>query len=256
MSSLRHVAKSSAILLLGREKRPRRILRGLAAGYRICVSPCDNLGYLLGTTEPHLQRVIKQYVSPGDTAYDIGANVGYVSLSLAKRVGPQGQVFAFEPIPQTFDLLTKNVELNRLNNIHTLNIAASDKSGETTIRIPESLSMSSMVWHRNDPSAIELEIKTVVIDELVKTGNLPAPKFVKIDVEGAEGLVVQGMRHTIASSKPVLFLECSEIGRATTWQLLSELGYRCQAAATRKPLASFDEYRNSDFLWLPPNRGH
>ena len=251
MSSLRRVAKSSAILLLGREQRPRQILRGLAAGYRICVSPCDNLGYLLGTTEPHLQQVIRQYVAEGDTVYDIGANVGYVSLSLAKQVGPQGQVFAFEPIPQTFALLKNNVQLNHLDNIKTLNVAASDKSGETTIRIPESLSMSSMVWHRNDPSAIELQIETVRIDELVGAGNLPAPKFVKIDVEGAEALVVQGMRHTIAGSKPVLFLECSEIGRATTWQLLSDLGYRCQAAATRNPVTAFDEYRNSDFLWLP-----
>ena len=252
IASIRRVAKSSAILFLGREKRPRRILRGLAAGYRICVSPCDNLGYLLGTTEPHLQRAIRQYASAGDTVYDIGANVGYVSLSLAKRVGPQGHVFAFEPIPQTFALLAKNVALNQLNNITTMNVAASDRSGETTIRIPESLSMSSMVWHRNDPSAIELQIKTVVIDELVKTGHLPAPQFVKIDVEGAEGLVLQGMRDTIASRKPVLFLECSEIGRATTWQLLSGLGYRCQAAATREPVSSFDQYRNADFLWLPP----
>jgi len=251
MSSIRQVAKSSAVLLLGRERKPRKILRGLAAGYRICVSPCDNLGYLLGTTEPHLQRVIRQYVSAGDTAYDIGANVGYVSLSLAKRVGPQGQVFAFEPIPQTFDWLEKNVKLNQLDNITTLMVAASDRPGETTIRIPESLSMSSLVWHRNDPSAIELPIKTVVIDELVKTGSVPPPQFVKIDVEGAEGLVVEGMRGTIADCKPILFLECSEIGRATTWPLLSELGYRCHAAATRTPVKAFEQYRNADFLWLP-----
>ena len=97
---LRHFAKSCIVLLLGRESRPRKIIHGLASGYLICVSPADNLGYLLGTTEPHLQKIIKEYVGTGDTVYDIGANIGYVSLSLAKRVGPDGCVIAFEPIPQ------------------------------------------------------------------------------------------------------------------------------------------------------------
>ncbi|MGB9199760.1 MAG: FkbM family methyltransferase [Terriglobales bacterium] len=254
MSALRHLAKSGIVLFLGQEKKPRTILRGLAAGYSICVSPRENLGYLLGTTEAHLQRSIKQYVSRGDTVYDIGANIGYVSLSLAKQVGPQGRVFAFEPVPRTFDLLTRNVQLNHLDNIQALKVAASDRSGETSIRVPESLSMSSMVWHRKDPSAIEIPIKTVALDELVKSGNLTAPSFVKIDVEGAEGLVVQGMLDTVAASKPVLFLECSDIGRETTWQLLSKMGYRCQAAITRKWVTSFDQYRSSDFLWLPPTR--
>jgi FkbM family methyltransferase len=247
----RRLAKSIIVTLLGQERRPRKVLRGLAAGYRICVSPRDNLGYLLGTTEPHLQRAIRRYVSDGDTVYDIGANIGYVSLSFAKRVGSKGRVFAFEPIPETFDLLAKNVELNKLNNIKTLNVAASDSTGETIIRIPRSLSMSSLVWHHTDPSAVELSIKTVVIDELVKAGELPSPKFVKIDVEGAEGLVVQGMRDTIANTRPVLFLECSDIGRQTTWQLLSELGYQCSGAASRKRIETFEDYRHSDFLWLP-----
>ena len=84
---VRNFARSSIVLVLGKESKPRRILSGLARGYRICVSPADNLGYLLGTDEPHLQKAIGEYVAAGDTVYDIGANVGYVSLSLARRVG-------------------------------------------------------------------------------------------------------------------------------------------------------------------------
>src|SRR4029077_1271623 len=89
LPTIRSFAKSCAILLLGREARPRRIVRGLASGYRIRVSPVDHLGYLLGASEPHLQRIIRRYVAAGDTVYDIGAYIGYVSLSLAKSVGPQ-----------------------------------------------------------------------------------------------------------------------------------------------------------------------
>jgi FkbM family methyltransferase len=251
MSPVRNLAKSCIVFLLGRESKPRTIVRGLASGYRICVSPAENLGYLVGTAEPHLQRVIKDYVAAGDAVYDVGANIGYVSLSLAKRVGPKGRVHAFEPVPRNVDLLRKNIEINSLNNIQILELAASDKTGETVIRVQQNWSTASLVWHQHDPSATELVIKTVAIDELVDSGEVGHPGFVKIDVEGAEGLVLRGMRGTIAASRPVLFVECSDAGRETTWDVLRELGYRCQSAITRKWLNDFEEYRHSDFLWLP-----
>jgi FkbM family methyltransferase len=253
MSTFRSVVKSCIVVLVGRELRPRMIVRGLARGYRICVSPLENLGYLLGTTEPHLQRAIKKYVSAGDTVYDIGANIGYVSLSLAKRVGPNGRVIAFEPVPRNVDLLRKSIEVNSLKNIKLLDCAASDRCGETVIRIAENPATASMVWHRNIPSATEIVIRTVAIDDLVEC-DLGQPRFVKIDVEGAEGLVLQGMRRTIAASQPVLFVECSEAGRETAWLMLREMGYRCQSAVTRRCVNAFEEYRHSDFLWLPAGR--
>ena len=249
---LRHFAKSCIVLLLGRESRPRKIIHGLASGYLICVSPADNLGYLLGTTEPHLQKIIKEYVATGDTVYDIGANIGYVSLSLAKRVGPNGCVIAFEPVPQNIESFRENIKINQLANIKLMEFAASDKDGEAVIRITENLSTASLVWHRNDPLATELTIRTVSIDELVASGGLAYPRFIKIDVEGAEGSVLRGMRCTIAAANPVVFVECSEAGREAAWCLLQELGYRCQSAITRKWI-QFEEYHHSDFLWLPPH---
>jgi FkbM family methyltransferase len=251
MSTIRSFIKSCILVLVGRELKPRTIVRGLARGYRIYVSPSENLGYLLGTTEPHLQRAIKKYVSAGDTVYDIGANIGYVSLSLAKRAGPNGRVIAFEPVPRNVDLLRKNVEVNGLKNIKLFDCAASNRGGETVIRIADSPATASMVWHQNIPSAIEIVIKTVAIDDLVEGSDLGQPRFVKIDVEGAEGLVLQGMRRTIAASQPVLFIECSEVGRETAWIMLREMGYRCQLATTRKFVNNFEEYCHSDFLWLP-----
>jgi FkbM family methyltransferase len=251
MPVIRNVAKSCVVLLLGRECRPHRIFRGLASGYRICVSPVENLGFLLGTAEPHLQRIIREYVARGDTVYDIGANLGYVSLSLAKCVGPGGRVIAFEPVPQNAAAFRESVRINRLANIQLMECAASDSSGESVIRIAGNSSTASLVWHRNDPSASEIVIKTVSIDELVESGEMGHPKFVKIDVEGAEGSVLKGMRRTLAASNPVLFIECSDLGRETTWHMLRELGYRCQSAITRQGIDAFEEYRHSDFLWLP-----
>ena len=82
MPTLRSMAKSIATLFMGTSCRPRRILRGLPRGYKIVVSPKDNLSCLLGTQETHLQNIIRKHVLPGQTVYDIGANMGFVSLSL------------------------------------------------------------------------------------------------------------------------------------------------------------------------------
>jgi FkbM family methyltransferase len=251
MSAIRSFAKSCIVLLLGSESKPRTIFRGLASGYRICVSPAENLGYLLGTDEPHLQKAIRNYVAAGDTVYDIGANQGYVSLSLAKRVGSEGRVIAFEPLPRNIEAFRQNMELNGINNVRLLEFAASDRTGEAVIRIAGNLSTASLVWHRNDPTTTEVGVRTVSIDELVEAGELGYPKFVKIDVEGAEGSVLQGMRRTVAAARPVLFVECSEAGREKAWHLLRDLGYRCQSAITREWVNAFGEYRHSDFLWLP-----
>lgn len=251
MSSVRSFAKSCIVFLLGTESKPRRILGGLASGYRIYASPAENLSYLLGTNEPHLQKAIRQYVSAGDTVYDVGANVGYVSLSLAKRVGPRGRVIAFEPMPQNIEAFRRNIELNGIDNVRLLEYAASDRAGEAVIRMAENPLTASLVWHRNNLAATELSIHTVSVDELVESGDFARPKFVKIDVEGAEGFVLQGMRRTIAAARPVLFVECSEAGRGQAWQLLGELQYRCQEAITRQSVNTFEEYRHSDFLWLP-----
>lgn len=251
MSVIRRFTRSCVIFLLGSESRPRTIVRGLASGYRMNISPAEKLGYLLGTDEPHLQKAIRKYVVAGDTVYDIGANVGYVSLSLAKRVGPKGHVIAFEPIPRSADAFRQNIEINGITNVQVLNLAASDRSGDAVIRMIENSATASLVWHRNEPSVTELHVRAAVIDELVEAGEFGLPSFVKIDVEGAEGFVLQGMRRTIATARPVLFVECSDIGREQTWQLLGELNYLCHSAITGKAVKTFDQYRHADFLWLP-----
>ncbi len=254
MSVVRRFAKSFAVLLFGKETKPHRILSGLASGYRISVSPAEKLSYLLGIDEPHLQKAIRQFVSAGDTVYDIGANLGYVSLSLAKRVGPQGRVIAFEPIPLNIAAFRNNIAINHISNVRLLECAASDRAGHAVIRLAENPSTASLVWHGNNPAATEFTIRTVPIDDLVDAGDLAPPTFIKIDVEGAEALVLEGMRRTLAAAQPVIFVECSEVGRESSWRLLSELNFRCQSAITRQPVNSFAEYRHSDFLWLPAER--
>lgn len=251
MSFVRSAAKTIITLFMGSSSRPRRILRGLPRGYKIIVSPKDNLACLLGTQEVHLQKIIRKYVSPGQTVYDIGANMGFVSLSLSRQVGASGMVVAFEPVPENVRLLRANVEANRILNVKIFDYAASDRCGEAVIKITNNLATASMVWHSHDSSAMSITAKTTTIDHLVRCGDLCEPKFVKIDVEGAEGLVLTGMRETIAAAQPIIFLECSDIGRQTSWKLLHQNGYRCFRATSLCEVTSFDNYRHADFLWLP-----
>lgn len=252
MRSLRRGIKEVLVLMMGAQEKPRRILRGLASGCRIVVSPKENLGYLFGITERHLQRAIRKYVNQGDTVYDVGANIGYVSLSLSMCVGHSGKVYAFEPLPENLARLLKGIEASRKENITVLDFAASNAKGTTLIRTTGNHSMASLVWHRDDPAATERLIRTECIDEWVKSGDLPTPTFVKIDVEGAEGYVIQGMKHTIAAALPIIFIECSDAGREITWQVLKELGYRCESAVTGESVEEFGGYRHADYLWLPP----
>lgn len=251
MTMLRKLGKRVFVAMMGNEVRPHRILRGLPIGYRIFVSPAEHLGYLLGTSEPYLQNIIQQYVDAGDTVYDIGANIGYVAMSLARQVGPKGAVVAFEPVPENIVTLRKNIEINNLGQVRVIESAAWDRCGEALIRTTGNLAMASLVWHDRDSLARELLITIVTIDSLVQSGKLDPPRFVKIDVEGAEGHALDGMRETIRMARPCIFLECSDAGRSRSWSLLRGLDYRCESAISRKTIDQFDEYRHSDFLWLP-----
>ncbi len=163
---------------------------------------------------------------------------------LAKRVGPTGALFAFEPLPQSFATLKKNIALNGIYNATLLNVAVAAESGQAAMRATANLAMASMVWHCDDGSATEVRVETVAIDDLIESGKLPSPQFVKIDVEGAEGLVLQGMAHTIAQVRPIILLECSDIGRQTAWTLLRGLKYRCQSTGNGAWIDAFEDYRH------------
>jgi FkbM family methyltransferase len=243
-------------MILGHERRPRRILRGLARGCQIIVSPSEHMGYLVGTAEEHLQRIIRDYVRPGDTVFDIGSNIGYVTLSLSMRVGRAGRVSAFEPLPENYELLEKTVALNRLTNVQLFPLAASDSAGTTEIRTTGTNSMASLVWHRDDPCATIQTIRTETIDSLWDAGEVGDPSFVKIDVEGAEAFVVRGMRKLLERSRPIVFIESSELGRHTTWEIFNSLGYECESAISGTKIRDFGQYRHSDFLWVPPEKRH
>jgi len=228
--------------------------QGLYKGILLNISPQSHLHLIYRNIEPHFQQILSKYINKGDTVFDIGANIGYVSTAMSKLVGQDGKVFAFEAVPMTAKAFTENIKLNNCTNIQLIQKALSDKVGKATFRIPnggENHSMASMMWHKSDDDTINVAVDTIVIDQDEKLKQI-TPSFIKIDVEGAEGLVVKGMQELITKSSPVIFIECSKAGRNVVWEIMKKLNYSCFLAHDlSNEITDFDKYIHNDFMWLP-----
>jgi hypothetical protein len=92
------------------------VAAGDLAGMKLALDLQSEKDYWLGTYEPELQQALRQWVQPGMLAYDVGANIGYISLLLARRVGEAGRVHAFEALPANLERLRTNLALNDMQD--------------------------------------------------------------------------------------------------------------------------------------------
>jgi FkbM family methyltransferase len=143
----------------------------------------------------------------GDVFYDIGANTGLYSVLLGKALGAEGVILAFEPDRETYAHLVENLELNQLKTVHAVRKALGDHSGEATLYLGKVGNLSMV-----PPDAADMQAETIELvngDRFVQGNRLPAPRLVKIDVEGYEYAVLQGLRQTL--SDPCCELICCEV---------------------------------------------
>jgi len=193
--------------------------------------------YLFGAHEPTVARLIRQHLRPGDIAYDIGANIGYFSILMASMVRPGGKVFAFEPSPRSFSQLEKNAKRNASLPLMPLQVALTDKVGKG----PFSDFDYDVVSHLGDdsnayPDANVVTVSLDTVDHMVAEGRTPVPTFLKIDVEGAEVDVINGMGDLLARQRPVMLVELhgAEI-EAEVLRRLTAAGYAAQMFGSDLP---------------------
>jgi FkbM family methyltransferase len=192
--------------------RDMPILGGNMAGARINLGG-SFLRYLTGDAELEVQEALRELVKPGQTIYDVGANIGFFTILCARLVGPLGKVYAFEPIPRNVATLRHNIALNGLTNVVVVEKALSSSAGRADMFISpwsafHSLNVDGAVKRDNHgPDAGEITVDTVSLDAFVAEADAPAPDLIKIDVEGAELIVIEGMRHTMRSARPLLLCE-------------------------------------------------
>ena len=195
------------------------IMQGCLRGTKWIVGAGEH-GYWLGSYEMNKRLAFEREISPGAVTYDIGANVGYFSLLAAKLAGPEGQVYAFEPLPRNTEFLRKHVKINHFDNIEVIEAAVSDHSGEAHF----DLGASSAMGHLAEAGGIQ--VRMVTLDEMLAAGELRAPDYMKVDVEGAEFETLKGARKLLEEHHPVLFLDTHQReAHLPTIELLRELGY-------------------------------
>lgn len=205
-------------LIPGRTRVP--ILRGRLRGTRWIVGSCGNNGCWLGSYEYEQRLAFERMIHGGSVVYDVGAHVGFYTLLASKLVGPEGRVIAFEPLPRNLHFLRGHLRLNKIDNVEIIERALSDSEDEVSFSEGEN-SFNARI----DPSGW-VTVQTATLDELVARAGLPAPDFVKMDIEGAEVLALNGARRMLTSHHPTIFLTTHgpEINRDCV-ALLKELDY-------------------------------
>lgn len=163
------------------------------------------------------RRLLRRLVRPGQSVADVGANIGYYGLLFAQAVGPSGRVACIEPEPDNVAELRRNVEGNRLANVEVVPVAVGASTGTVSLR-------GGINGAVVEDGLGEVQVPLRTLDELL--GDRPVD-FIKIDVEGYEGHVLEGAARLLEEQRPALFVEIHPGFLApphTTDGLLSRLG--------------------------------
>ena len=166
-----------------------------------------------------MPMIFDRYIQEADVVFDIGAHTGMYSIPFAKAVGPLGKVYAFEPEADGYNAIIRNAELNSLTNLVAINIAITDRDGPIDFFVRPDNDTHSIFEETAAPSPLGIQQKVSVkassVDSLLQPRIIPKPDFVKIDVEGAELRVLDGMEKTAAGIRHVLVEVHQEILRST-----------------------------------------
>lgn len=185
------------------------ILGGLAAGLRIDAGSFQLWGaqaytVLTGTHEIQVEQALVRSLRAGDHVWDIGANIGSLSLVAAGMVGEHGRVLAIEPDGRCAAAIRANADLNDLSQIEVLEAAAARSSGTAELVV-----VRDRLWTRlasvggHDLAEQRVTVATVALDDI----DAPPPRLVKIDVEGAELDVIAGMARLLREARPLVVCE-------------------------------------------------
>jgi FkbM family methyltransferase len=236
---LRRLQRYVLWLLFQLEKEQTVVASAGPTGYRfrMHLDWQNGTSNVLGTYEPEMIRALQQNIKPGDTCIDVGGNIGYVTLLMARLVGPSGHIVSFEPVPEIFQILEENVRLNCFKN--TILERSAVGKGETAISlilpICESFTKTaSVLGYAVSGESRSIAVPSTSLDDYVSRTGL-RPGLVKIDVEGAELSVLRGARETLQQIRPVLLVEIHDLGKEHKEKvlgLLAECGYAVSGLGT------------------------
>jgi FkbM family methyltransferase len=207
-------------------------------GFPIEVRKNDIIGHSLhffGRYNAPLENVASAALRPGDCALDLGANIGAVTLHLARLVGPAGRVFAIEPMSANAGLLTRNVGRAGFEKMVQIEVVAAGRaSRRAELFFDPGTSNWGAISLRDHTGTASEEIQIEPLDDLWKRWGRPHFRFVKMDVEGFESDVLAGAGELLATAPPEVWvvefnpeqLAHTDGGAAQLWDAFATRGYR------------------------------
>jgi FkbM family methyltransferase len=206
--------------------------------------------------EGHTIKLLVDLLDYADTFFDIGANTGLYSL-IAASDNPRRLVYAFEPVPRVFDCLRRNVELNKLHNIHINPCAITNYDGEIALYVPNGAiptDASTLKGFRESAEIISVQAKA--IDSFVIQNEIPKVDLMKIDTEGTEHEVLEGAKNILIRDEPIIICEVLRgrtedhlhsvmDGLGYTYFWISDIGL-----IEKKRIEGDPTYRNMNYLFI------
>ena len=224
---------------------PTVVIKEIAPGVRLFIDLSDHvigLNILRGRYEADEIRLVRDLLTPGDVAIDVGGHIGFFTMQMAAAVGPAGRVYSFEPLDSNADLLERSITENSFNDrVRFQRAAVGATPGTATLTFPvETLNSGGAYLLREGSAPLagnqKKEVPVVALDGL----DLRRPvRFIKMDVEGAEPQVLRGAVRILKEDRPVILSELhpTQLERAsgiTPAQFLAQIaafGYRAHHLA-------------------------
>ena len=161
-----------------------------------------------GSWEPWIRRICSLVMKNGGVMYDVGANAGAISNETALAC-PGITIKAFEPQANLARLVAVSAELNGLDNIEVFPVAVGDHEGTVQLHLPAHALHASLMTSGETGEKV-VDVTLVSLDEMVRSKRIPAPSFIKIDVEGGELGVLNGARTILCDHRPAVIFEANE----------------------------------------------
>lgn len=180
--------------------------------------------------------IFNMIIKEGDTVFELGAHIGYISLYFSKLVGKNGKLYVFEPGANNLPYVRENISNSTFKNTTLVEKAVSDSNGTATFylenitgqsnslvkdyRVTKKIQTKSFV----DLKKNEVQVETIRLDDFVQANHISRIDFIKIDIEGAEYMAIKGMTTILSQMKPTMMIEVTENHQAL-FDLLRENGY-------------------------------
>jgi FkbM family methyltransferase len=192
---------------------------GPMRGLKLVSGPHVSHAHLRGVYELDTLIAVDRYVRDGFICYDLGASIGYISVLMARRAS---HVYAFEPAPHAAEEIQRNAAANQMTNISIVPLPVSDNVREVSFCVTDAAFGSAI--NETETRWPILKLETTTLDRFAAEN--PAPDFIKIDVEGEEGAVLEGARDLLRMKRPIICCELHSTAAANrVITLLNEFGY-------------------------------